>query len=111
VSLATIGLMVGPAFAHDVLSSVAGARTECTITGTAANDDLTGTTRDDVICAKAGEDMANGLEGNDVIRGGQGDDGGGVPHCVHGSTQRKRIVHQIACDGFPRSSACRSRTA
>ena len=40
VSAATLGLMVGPVFAHGVLSGVAGARTECTITGTAANDTL-----------------------------------------------------------------------
>jgi Ca2+-binding RTX toxin-like protein len=74
VSVATIGLMVGPAFAHGLLGAAAGARTECTITGTAAADDLTGTTKDDVICTKAGADDANGLEGNDTIRGGQGDD-------------------------------------
>jgi hypothetical protein len=82
VSIATIGLMVGPAFANGVLSSVAGARQECTITGTAADDDLNGTTKDDVICGKAGSDSINGLEGNDVIRGGQGDDGSGTPLCV-----------------------------
>jgi len=74
VSVATAGLMVGPAFAHGVLSSVAGAAKDCTIQGTAADDDLTGTTRDDVICTKAGQDNADGLEGNDVLRGGQGDD-------------------------------------
>src|SRR5438876_8832295 len=74
VSVATVGLMVGPAFAHGVLSNVAGARAECTITGTAADDNLTGTTKDDVICTKAGSDDADGLEGNDIIRGGQGDD-------------------------------------
>jgi Ca2+-binding RTX toxin-like protein len=79
VSVATVGLMVGPAFAHGLLSSVAGARTECTITGTAADDTLTGTTRDDVICSKAGSDAADGEEGNDTIRGGQGDVGGGTP--------------------------------
>jgi Ca2+-binding RTX toxin-like protein len=82
VSVATVGLMVGPAFAHGVISSVAGAAKECTITGTAADDDLNGTTRDDVICAKAGSDNVNGEEGNDVIRGGQGDDGGGTPPCA-----------------------------
>jgi Ca2+-binding RTX toxin-like protein len=74
VSVATVGLMVGPAFAHGVLSSVAGARKDCTIVGTAADDSLSGTTRDDVICTKAGADEADGGEGNDVIRGGQGDD-------------------------------------
>jgi Ca2+-binding RTX toxin-like protein len=78
VSVATVGLMVGPAFAHGVISSVAGAAKDCTITGTAADDDLTGTTRDDVICAKAGSDSVAGLEGNDVIRGGQGDDDSGL---------------------------------
>jgi Ca2+-binding RTX toxin-like protein len=77
VSMATAGLMAGPAFVHGVVSSVAGARAECTITGTAANDDINGTTQADVICLKAGADAANGQEGNDVIRGGQGDDGGG----------------------------------
>src|SRR3954468_12781372 len=82
VGIATVGLMVAPAFASGVLSSVAGARQECTITGTAADDDLNGTTKDDVICGKAGSDSINGLEGNDVIRGGQGDDGSGTPLCV-----------------------------
>ena len=78
-SVATAGLMIGPAFAHGIITSVAGARAECTITGTAADDDLNGTTRDDVICLRAGQDEADGLEGNDIIRGGQGDDGGGAP--------------------------------
>jgi hypothetical protein len=81
VSVATLGLMVGPAFAHGVISSVAGAAKDCTITGTAANDNINGTTRDDVICLKAGQDSADGEEGNDVIRAGQGDDGGGQPPC------------------------------
>jgi Ca2+-binding RTX toxin-like protein len=74
VSVATAGLMVGPAFAHGVLNSVAGAAKDCTISGTAADDELVGTTRADVICTRAGSDEAGGLEGNDVIRGGQGDD-------------------------------------
>ncbi|MFL5768418.1 MAG: calcium-binding protein [Actinomycetota bacterium] len=74
VAVATTAMMVGPAFVHGALSSVAGAKKECTITGTAADDDLTGTTRDDVICTKAGADSASGGEGNDIIRGGQGDD-------------------------------------
>jgi len=86
--MATMGLMVGPAFVHGAVSGVAGARDECTITGTAANDQINGTTQDDVICLKAGSDAANGLEGNDVIRGGQGDDGGGP---VAG-TMRRAIV-------------------
>jgi Ca2+-binding RTX toxin-like protein len=74
VAVATTAMMVGPAFVHGALSSVAGAKKECTITGTAADDDLTGTTRDDVICTKAGQDFAQGGEGNDILRGGQGDD-------------------------------------
>ena len=74
VAVATTAMMVGPAFAHGVLGSVAGAGKDCTITGTAADDNLNGTTRDDVICTKAGQDFASGGEGNDVIRGGQGDD-------------------------------------
>jgi Ca2+-binding RTX toxin-like protein len=74
VSVATAGLMVGPAFAHGILSSVVNAAKTCTITGTAADDNLTGTTRADVICTKAGQDYADGLEGNDTIRLGQGDD-------------------------------------
>jgi Ca2+-binding RTX toxin-like protein len=74
VSVATVGLMVGPAFVHGVMSSVAGAAKDCTITGTAADDNITGTTRADVICTRAGSDSADGLEGNDIIRGGQGDD-------------------------------------
>src|SRR5436853_2873741 len=79
VSVATVSLVAAPAFVHGLVTSVAGARTECTITGTAADDDLNGTTRDDVICLKAGADEADGMEGNDIIRGGQGDDGGGAP--------------------------------
>jgi Ca2+-binding RTX toxin-like protein len=78
VTLAAAVLVGGAALLHGVIGSVAGARAECTITDTAANDTLNGTTRDDVICAKAGSDTVNGLEGNDVIRGGQGDDGGGA---------------------------------
>src|SRR3954454_11815867 len=76
VSAATAALVAAPAFVHGVVSSVAGARNECTITGTAANDDINGTTRDDVICTKAGQDTADGQEGNDIIRLGQGDDEG-----------------------------------
>jgi Ca2+-binding RTX toxin-like protein len=77
VSVATVGLIVGPSFVHGAFESVAGAKKECTITGTAAADALTGTTKDDVICLKAGADNAAGMEGNDVIRGGQGDDHNG----------------------------------
>jgi Ca2+-binding RTX toxin-like protein len=73
VSVAAVGLMVGPAFAHG-LGSVAGAAKDCTIQGTAADDSLTGTTRADVICSRAGQDTVYGLEGNDTIRLGQGDD-------------------------------------
>ena len=76
VSVATVGLMVGPAFAHGVLSSFAGAKTECTIIGTAADDGLNGTTRADVICSKAGQDDVQAFEGNDLVRLGQGDDQG-----------------------------------
>src|SRR5438874_6896515 len=76
VSLATVGLMVGPAFVHGVLNSVVNADPNCTITGTGADDTLVGTTRADVICTKAGQDTAAGLEGNDVIKLGQGDDTG-----------------------------------
>ena len=76
VSIATVGLMVGPAFAHGILNSAAGAAKDCTIQGTAADDDLTGTTRPDVICSRAGQDFVEGLEGNDTIRLGQGDDFG-----------------------------------
>jgi Ca2+-binding RTX toxin-like protein len=81
VSVATLGLTVGPAFAHGVMSSVAGAKAECTITGTAADDTLNGTTKDDVICSKAGSDAVSALEGNDIIRAGQGDDGDGSVPC------------------------------
>ncbi len=76
VSVATVGLMLGPAFAHGVVNSVAGAAKECTIVGTAANDGLNGTTRADVICSKAGLDDVQAFEGNDVLRLGQGDDQG-----------------------------------
>jgi Ca2+-binding RTX toxin-like protein len=89
VSFATAALLAGPAFAHGIVSSVAGAKAECTITGTAADDNINGTTRDDVICLKAGADEADGMEGNDIIRGGQGDDGGGAPpNVVCGPIQR-----------------------
>src|SRR5436853_6575464 len=71
VSIATVGLMVGPAFAHGLFSTVAGARTECTITGTAADDDLNGTTHDDVIYTKAASGSDDAGSGNDVIRGEQ----------------------------------------
>jgi len=57
VSVATLGLMVGPAFVHSFIGNVAGARTECTITGTAANDNLNGTTKDD----QAGKDVSSVL--------------------------------------------------
>src|SRR5436853_3975934 len=73
VSVATVGLMVGPAFAHGILNSAAGAAKDCTIQGTAADDSLVGTTRADVICTCDGQDTAYGMEGNDVIRLGQGD--------------------------------------
>ncbi len=76
VAVATLGLFAAPALANGVLGATAGAKAECTITGTAANDDINGTTRDDVICTKAGRDTADGQEGNDIIRLGQGDDEG-----------------------------------
>jgi len=76
VSVATVGLMVGPAFAHSFVSSVAGAAKECTIVGTAADDGINGTTRDDVICTRAGADDVQAFEGNDILRLGQGDDQG-----------------------------------
>jgi Ca2+-binding RTX toxin-like protein len=102
VSLATAGLMVGPAFAHGVFSSVAGAKAECTITGTAANDDINGTTRDDVICTKAGQDTADGQEGNDVIRLGQGDDegfGGDGSDVLKGQADDERFTGHCEFDG------------
>src|SRR3954451_16186547 len=74
VAVATTGMMVGPAFAHGVLGSAAGAKAECTISGTAADDVLNGNTRDDVLCGTAGQDTINAGEGNDIIRGAQGDD-------------------------------------
>src|SRR4051812_10767722 len=74
VTVATVGMSVGPAFLHGVVASSAGARMECTIRGTAADDTLNGTTRDDVICAKAGQDDVFADEGNDTVRGGSGDD-------------------------------------
>ena len=77
VSASAVCLMVAPAFASGISGSAAGAKTECTITGKAANDTLFGTTQDDVICGKAGSDSVDALEGNDVVRGGQGDDGNG----------------------------------
>ncbi|MFL5768264.1 MAG: hypothetical protein ACJ758_10535 [Actinomycetota bacterium] len=101
VSAATAALVAAPAFVHGVVSSVAGARNECTITGTAADDDINGTTRDDVICLKAGSDEADGMEGNDIIRGGQGDDGGGEPPSgVCGTIVRGAVVR--ACGSIVR---------
>jgi len=92
-------LMAAPAFASGITGGVAGARTECTITGTAADDTLFGTTRDDVICGKAGGDSVDALEGNDVVRGGQGDDGDGcrrtgtiIRGCVNGAAIHRGTV-------------------
>jgi Ca2+-binding RTX toxin-like protein len=104
VSAATVGLMVGPAFAHGVLSSVAGAKAECTITGTAADDDINGTTRDDVICTKAGQDTADGLEGSDLIRLGQGDDegfGGDGSDVIKGQADDEQFTFHCAGDSRP----------
>lgn len=55
-----------------------GARPECTIVGTAGDDQpLEGTQHDDVICALAGDDLVNGEEGNDTLFLGRGDDSAG----------------------------------
>jgi Ca2+-binding RTX toxin-like protein len=96
VSVATASLVAAPAFVHGIVSSVAGAKAECTITGTAADDDINGTTRDDVICLKAGADEADGMEGNDIIRGGQGDDGGGALPTPCGPIQRGKAGPKCA---------------
>jgi Ca2+-binding RTX toxin-like protein len=48
---------------------------ECTIVGTAGDDDLEGTQHDDVICALAGEDQVSGGDGDDTLILGPGDDG------------------------------------
>jgi Ca2+-binding RTX toxin-like protein len=74
ICMTAAGLLATPALAHGMLGAAAGAAKDCTITGTAANDDLVGTTKDDVICSKAGTDDIAGREGNDVLRAGQGDD-------------------------------------
>jgi Ca2+-binding RTX toxin-like protein len=73
VVVSAAAMIVGPALVGG-LGATAGARAECTITGTAADDVLNGTTRDDVICGRAGADDLTGGEGNDLIRGGTGDD-------------------------------------
>jgi len=76
ISLATAGLIAAPAFANGLLGSVADARGQCTMKGTAADDTLYGTTRDDIICSKAGADTVYGDEGDDNIRLGQSHDSG-----------------------------------
>jgi Ca2+-binding RTX toxin-like protein len=53
------------------------ARPECTIVGTAGDDDLRGTQHDDVICGRGGDDWVLGEEGNDTLFLGRGDDSGG----------------------------------
>ncbi|MFL5736567.1 MAG: hypothetical protein ACJ76P_04440 [Actinomycetota bacterium] len=97
VSASAVCLMIAPAFG--ITGGVAGARTECTITGTAADDTLFGTTRDDVICGKAGADSVDALEGNDIVRGGQGDDGGGCGRTPTGVT-RQTICDATIVRGF-----------
>jgi Ca2+-binding RTX toxin-like protein len=67
VAVTTATMLGGSGFML-FLATTSGAAKDCTITGTAANDNITGTTRDDVICLRAGSDTANGLEGDDVIR-------------------------------------------
>jgi RTX calcium-binding nonapeptide repeat (4 copies) len=74
VSVVATALLVTPAFATSMLGSTAGAKGDCTITGTAARDILRGTTREDVVCTRAGSDIGAGMGGNDVVKGGQGDD-------------------------------------
>jgi Ca2+-binding RTX toxin-like protein len=96
--MATAGLLVSPAFVNGVITSAAGARAECTIRGTAANDHIFGTTKDDVICLKAGSDSAHGDEGNDIIRGGQGDDGGPPP--AMDGVMRGQIFYGNGVDGL-----------
>jgi Ca2+-binding RTX toxin-like protein len=108
VSASAVCLIVAPAFANGIAGSIAGARTECTINGTAADDTLFGTTRDDVICGKAGADSVDALEGNDVVRGGQGDDGGGCPPersgilraCVEGPILRGNVTRGFITEGL-----------
>ena len=48
VCAATVALVAAPAWIQGIAAGTAGARTECTIRGTAADDQLNGTTRDDV---------------------------------------------------------------
>jgi Ca2+-binding RTX toxin-like protein len=83
VTATTAAMLVAPGFVHGMVST-AGARVECTIEGTAADDVMTGTTRDDVICTRAGDDSATGLEGNDTIKGGSGDEYGVCSGCGPG---------------------------
>ncbi|MEM9714427.1 MAG: hypothetical protein AAGA17_19550, partial [Actinomycetota bacterium] len=47
---------------------------ECTVVGTAGDDDLTGTAGNDVICGLGGNDTIEGLGGTDLLRGGPGND-------------------------------------
>jgi Ca2+-binding RTX toxin-like protein len=54
------------------------ARPECTIVGTAGDDQpLEGTQHDDVICGRGGDDWVLGEEGNDTLFLGRGDDSAG----------------------------------
>ena len=49
-------------------------RAECTILGTAGNDQLQGTPGDDVLCGLGGNDVLSGAAGNDTLYGGPGND-------------------------------------
>src|SRR5437016_13083453 len=108
VTVSTVGLMIGPALVHGMVGATAGAKAECTITGTAADDNINGTTRDDVICTKAGQDSADGQEGNDILRLGQGDDegfGGDGSDVLKGQADDEQFVEQ--CFGGGRARAQR----
>lgn len=47
---------------------------QCTIVGTAGDEELFGTPGDDVICGRGGGDIIDGLAGNDVLLGEGGSD-------------------------------------
>lgn len=49
-------------------------RAECTVLGTAGNDQLQGTAGDDVLCGLGGNDVLSGSGGNDTLYGGAGND-------------------------------------
>ena len=52
----------------------AGAKTKCTIVGTAKRDRITGTAKRDVICGLGGNDVIRSRGGNDLVLGGTGSD-------------------------------------